>query len=333
VKVFLLLGLLFLTGCALLPAEEPALPPPALVPALVHAFGTAEAVRGDVQRFTDVIAHSVPAREEQLFFSVFGPTVLGIYVSAGDMVSAGDIIAELYRPDIQRQLLSALREEEWTLLYLSQLDDRRMLGTVNEADERRERETLLSSLEIIRMRIAYLRRQDETRFVRASIDGTVTQAMRFAYGMTANPANPVATIADQSQYVFRVSGPAAASIHPGDRFTLYFMHEPYTAEALDPEASGITRTDTAQQEAYLIIIDVYPPSMEGNHTATLRLVAEEALDAVIIPVTALRRTSHRTFVYVIEDGLRFDRDVDVGVTGSAWVEITGGLAEGEWVVN
>jgi multidrug efflux pump subunit AcrA (membrane-fusion protein) len=321
-KVFLCITVLFLSGCALLPEEDPALPPPALVLPQIRDFRTVEVVRGDVQRFTDVIALNVPVREEQLFFSVSGPVVLGIYVSAGDLVTEGEIVAELERPDIQVQLKNALREEEWALLNLSQLDARFEGGMESETGYQRERASLLVQLEIINIRLDYLRRQDENRFVRAAMDGVVTQALSFSYGMTADLENPVATIADQSQFLFRVSGENTEAMQPGDRFTLFFMREPFIAEVV--ERLG--------QEAFLVIIGDVPPAMGVTATATVQIMAEEALEAVAIPLTALRRTSLRTFVYVLEDGIRVDRDVDIGIIGTTWVEITGGLTVGERVV-
>jgi multidrug efflux pump subunit AcrA (membrane-fusion protein) len=275
-----------------------------------------------VRHYASLIAVNVPAREERLFFVESGPVVLGVYAAVGDRVAEGDVIAELYRPDVLEQLRALSREQEWALLDLSQLQARLTRGFINQRDYLLEEALLLARLEIIQMKLDYLRRQDEARFVRASMDGVVTQVMAFVPGMAADASHPVATVADQSHYLFKVSGSNAALLHYGEQYTLYFMHEPFTAKVTAAEAG----------EVYLEIISPGPPAAGDAATATVQVATQEALNAVAIPLTALRRTSLRTFVYVLEHGLRVDRDVDVGVIGNDLVEIVGGLAEGEQVV-
>jgi multidrug efflux pump subunit AcrA (membrane-fusion protein) len=325
--VLLLFGFLFLSGCALLPAEEAPAVVPALVPSQIRAYQTAEVVRGDIQRFTNLVAVNVPAREERLYFSVDGWTVLAVNVSLGDEVTAGDIIAELYRPEIGHQLKSALREEEYILLSLSQLN-------ASHDNYSRERVALESQLHIIHMRLAYLRRQEEMRFVRAGMDGVVTYALHFLYGMGSDTSHPVAIIADIGLHVFRVQGTGARNLHPGKSYPLHLRNESYDALVIDADAFGIVRPETGgADDAFLIITDENPPILSAQDTAMVQVVAEEALNTVIIPLSALRRTSTRTFVYVLENELRIARDVDVGIIGNDIVEIVGGLTIGERVVT
>lgn len=334
-----LTGMLLLSACFALPVEEPVLPPPIIQSFESATYKTVAVARGDVQRYRDLNASYVAAREEALSFTVGDVYIKSIYVEVGDVVQKGDVVAELDREYYVKELANAEQDETWALLKLKQLDERHALDlkeaavtgeAIDEAAYLDERESLQTQLETIRIRMEYLRFEDERRLLRAGMDGTVTYAMSFREGDTSTADQRVITVTDQSQSVFMVRGSEIEFLHIGEQHELIVNWESFTAEVVDPEILGIARVNS--DEAYLMIVDEEQPSFTARTYATLHLILDESKDVLYVPYAAVKKANARSFVYVLVDGVRTIRDIEIGLDGNSLTEVTGGLTEGETVI-
>ena len=125
VCAFILCGMagLSLSGCGLLPKEEELPTAPILVEVETEEYTVAKVARGDV-RITEIVrANYVPSASEKLAFRVGDEVVEKVYVQMGDVVKAGDVLAEL---DVSRQK-DQLRQQQDRIdsLYL-QLESMRL---------------------------------------------------------------------------------------------------------------------------------------------------------------------------------------------------------------
>jgi len=329
--MFALFAFLSLSGCSMLPIEEPPLMPPIVHAPEAHIHQTVATTRGDVIRHMSLFASYVPAREERLFFDMHGFRVMDIYVDIGDYVYEGDVIAALYWPDITTRLMNSNRRQEWLELYLSQLERRRQAGTITREHYLAQREQYTREMDILALELDYLTRQNQRRYLLSPMDGTVTHVAVFTEGMVSNTAVSFATIVDQSNSVFMVLPTIAEHLMTfGSYFTLYLDREPYRAVVIDPAEFGIQRDRGG--EAYLIFADE-APVMPTRPLATVFVELEKAENVLYIPIQALHRASERVFVYVLtQSGVRVLRDVEVGLRGNVSYEIISGLDEGELVI-
>jgi macrolide-specific efflux system membrane fusion protein len=62
-------------------------------------------------------------------------------------------------------------------------------------------------------------------------------------------------------------------------------------------------------------------------------VLEEAEDVLYVPFNTVKKANNRVFVYVLEDGVRMIRDIEIGLEGNMLTEIVSGLFEGEIVIQ
>lgn len=342
------------SGCFALPVEEDYVPPAVFTLREPRPWRTAAVTRGDVEVFTTITATHQPAREEVIFFPEVGVLVTGIYVSVGDEVSAGDIIASLDRRTTGDDLDRLLRDESRLLLRLQQLNEQHentlwradVSGIpVDDTSYINRRRDMLEDLHIIRSEIDYIQRQFDDHFIiRASMDGTVTQVMTFVEGMRSTRTrmvpiangvmlrdDPLVVIGDQSLSIFVVSVREAELLHPGDRFIMEVEGNQLWTEVIDPLAYNIIRPEVAWTEAILIYDDddlAFSPRAMGRINA----VFATSSDVLRIPIRALYYAEGRHFVYVLDNGIRRVRDVVIGLEGTQFVEIISGLSEGEWVV-
>ena len=341
----LFLGSIFfsLTGCFALPMEDPIPPPPIARVPEARQLRVAPVTRGNVYNTVFVSATYVPAREERLVFpiDVVGLRISNIYVGLGEDVQEGDIIAAVDWPEIQVHLESAEIALEGLKLELSHLNMRHR-QSLREAYILREPlddsgyvsavMRLNQRISVAKTEIAHLQDLNMKRFLRATMNGSVSQVVNLTYGMLANHVQTIAVIADSTYSVFEARSPAALEhMHIGDYFIFTMNREQYKMVVADPDELGIERGGFPA--VYLVFAEEHPVIF-GRQTISTFILLEKAENVLNIHTRALNTAAGRTFVFVMdEQGVRAIRDVEIGLRGSARVEIISGLEEGELVVD
>ena len=340
----LALGALLLTGCFALPVEEPVLPPPISAVPEIRILRTLEVGRGDVLLSSTPSTTYVPVRQEAMHFTVAGRRIRGVFVSVGDEVLAGDVLAELESPYLLDQLRDAQWDEEWVQLQLNQLNERHNFSLnqaqitgvpIDDSHYLGERSRLQGELGLIRMRISHLENEIDEMQIRAPFDGVVTWVMDFAGVMWSGIGQPVVTISDQGQYVFRLVGRDADFIEIGAYYDLTIGGEIFPAVAIDPDEEEIIRPaqgGVPGQEAFFRLIGDEMPLITGNTFASVFLLFDAAWDVVYLPTMLINIVGDRTFVYVVEDDTIVIRDIVLGMAGNNTTEIIYGLQEGDLVM-
>ncbi|MCL2202362.1 MAG: biotin/lipoyl-binding protein [Defluviitaleaceae bacterium] len=341
VRIFTLLFLagFLLSGCFALPMEEDYIPPAVFALPASPPWRTAEVARGDVVLFSTISATHQAAREEIIRFGVAGALITGVYVQVGDAVSAGDVIASLDRSGVAGDVERLIREEARLSLRIAQLNERHehtlwmaeVSGiAVDDSFYINTRRDLREDLEMLRRELDYLRRQYENRLIRAGMDGVVTRAIVFAERSFSVFGNHVATISDQTLSIFVVSMREAQVMQPGERFEMDVAGNLVWVEVVDPEEMGIHRPETAWIEAILVADG--GGVFASNAMGRIHAVFAASYDVLHVPFRAVNYVNGRHFVYVLEDGLRRLRHVEVGLEGTNYTEILDGLRLGEVVV-
>ena len=116
--IALLLTMAQFSACALFPTEDEPLSAPLLNAYEQRQPTLAVVRRDDLVRTKTISCRSRPIREQTYSFPVGGIYVDRVYVSVGDSVSAGDMLAELERKEILAQVEEAeitVRKQEYAL--------------------------------------------------------------------------------------------------------------------------------------------------------------------------------------------------------------------------
>ncbi|MEU7888499.1 efflux RND transporter periplasmic adaptor subunit [Microbispora bryophytorum] len=105
---------------------------------------------------------------------------------------------------------------------------------------------------------------------------------------------------------------------------------PGTVAHIDPTA---TTSDRLVRYGVTIVLNSRPARLLLGQSATVRVTTGQAADALYLPSQAVRAQGDGTAVVTVADGgTHSSRTVKVGVRGDSYVEITGGLSEGDQVV-
>jgi len=105
---------------------------------------------------------------------------------------------------------------------------------------------------------------------------------------------------------------------------------PGTVSHIDPTA---TTTNRLVRYGVTIVLNKRPARLLLGQSATVRVTTGEAADALYVPSQAVRTQGDGTAVVTVANGgTQTRRTVKVGVRGDSYVQITGGLSEGDQVV-
>ena len=86
------------------------------------------------------------------------------------------------------------------------------------------------------------------------------------------------------------------------------------------------------RDVVLVRVDAPPEALTRGQTGSASMVTDRRENVIVLPSDAVQTYVNRRFVFVLEDDLRVERTVEVGLSTSTQVEIVEGLSVGEQVV-
>jgi len=367
IRLGALLLTMSLTGaCSLLPVEEEAPPPPVIRSYEKVEYRFAEVTRGDLVETKRISCQYSPALEETLCFSVGGVLIENVYVSSGDVVKKGDILAVLESGLLSSQIDNQTLELEKLKLGRSQLTDtyklnleaetikleslrkdlesadegqRRMLEMQVEAQEKAVA-TLTNNyklqLDVYDTRIkasseklADLNSQMEKRKLVAGIDGTVTYVKETNPYSTSVENDKFIVIADKTSSVFIVSGDDATYLKPGDAVSIMLSNDSREATVVDAAELGLEPSDRL---AYIRLNETaFDIKERASGSITIELDRRD--DVLYVPRSAVKSANGKSIVYMLnDDGIKTMREIETGFQADGKVEIISGLDLGDQVI-
>jgi RND family efflux transporter MFP subunit len=254
----------------------------------------------------------------------------------GERVRAGQVLFELYSPD-----LMAAQAEYLQILARTGIEE----AAGASSEDGKLHESLLRSTGA-RLRLLGFEEDDlavlkSSRLalpvlpIRAPMSGTLIETAGVA-GAAAEPGTTLCAIADLGSLWVQVhifekdlasvaagdKAEVAVAAYPGDVFA-------GTLVLVGSIMDEATRTVTGRVEAGNAAARLKPGMF-----AEVRIISAQALSALVVPEAAVRTIAGRSLVFVPEGGGRFvRRDIETGRTFEGFVEVLKGLKEGDKVVT
>ena len=356
IGAFLALGMILtLSGCALLPEEEVLPDAPVQQASAEESFTFAYVQRGDLIRTERYTATYRAVREEQLCFAVSGVPFDERYVSEGDVVAEGQVLAALDRGTLEEDAARQAAQIETLELEVRQQEENRGLAQEKWEiewayldEEEREDATPLEevlrpydrAIEDLQGQIAVVRvRQEQTetelreRVLRAGISGVVTYARDLEKGTLSDDTQVVCTISDAGSSLFVVRTEDVENFPAGMAVEVVVGLEKqvFPCTVVGAQEAGALDGE-GEEEVYLRPDDAAAALADGDRGAvTLELDRRE--DVLYVNANAVKQMDDKHFVYVQDDnGLRAMAEVETGFEADGYVEICSGLEEGDAVI-
>ena len=319
----LIISMTGMTGCFFFPAEEELLEPPTVAIEDI-AYSTYTAKQKTIEDKTVATGYVFCKSQYNASFPESGGTLKTIYVTAGQHVEEGDLLAELDVGDLdylyKQQLLSVQKAQ---IAYNSS-------GT---ADAR-------LTLEMEQNTLTEYERQLNNSRIYAGMTGEVCFVQDMDPGTTVTAYKTIIKIVDPSQLCIQYSSSNMKSFPLGEEVTITVDGEDYSGcvsktptgvkEGLYDDFPAVMK-DTSS--IYCEFTDGTPSFLTVGQTADITAVFARHENAVVISKTLVKTDGDRTYVTILdENDTKKEVDVTVGITNATEAEILTGLNAGDRVV-
>lgn len=302
--------------------------------------------RNTIRKTKVISANYEQVMSENLSFSVDGRRLAGVYVSLGDTVKKGDLLAELLceeEQDYLGELEYAITTQE---MQIEQLQEKKELDLVQlsrkkaempeaeyqaevvriEQECKRKTEDIEDQLYIERMQYDELYQWIEGCKIYAGLDGTITYMGELGSDYSSWSRGKVFTVSDDAECAFLCTEPS---------FVSYFTEgETYVfASSTGEEYETVLETkDAATGMMRFKLVEGRQSTVLGQRVM-YSLVLEERQDVLNLPKDAVHFVDGDAYVYVFDsEGDRQAKKVSVGLQADMDVEIVSGLSEGDEVI-
>ena len=312
-----------LGGCFLLPQEEEILAPPLLAtPEISYRVITAEP--GVIEDRVTVGGVFIYPSQHSLKFRFRSGPLRGIYVGYGDDVQPGELVADLDTDNLE---LEVRRQE--ILLRKAELAAERAEA---HAADRFTRENAALDVELEKLRLQQLHDELAKSRLVAPVAGEVVYIAALGEGEPVEPFRTVVQIADPTEVLLSYNGPKRSEFALGAEVSVDIRGDKYQGEVVMTPFNVPRDAPDEMRELILIRVDGLPDEVEKGDTASVVLIRARREDVIVLPRNLVQTYLGRRFVYVLKDGLREERNVEIGIQTPTQVEVADGLEPGEEVV-
>ena len=345
--------LVSLTGCREAQTQAPALLEPVgvkmdLESAVYEDIFSADVYEGEVVPWVEEISFAVDGKVEN------------VLVSVGDTVKKGDVLITL---DVEeaREQIEALKTQIEEITKSGEFEDRLLLADIEIASQellalnnafsaeetcrvqeieiqtlqtklRQNQDLRALSLEEKKRQLSLWQQEVENNAVTAPFDGQVLYTVVTQPGEAVKSYEPVLYLADDSRLFLKTEYLSDQTFESAERISARIGDREYSVSYVPYE----------EEEFFSMLLsgeDLWTKFQVEDEEQTLKsgqygvlLVNRVYLEHVLtVPANAVYRESGQSYVYLVEDGQRIRRDVTVGFSTDARVQILEGLQEGEQV--
>ncbi len=312
-----------LTGCFLLPKEEAILAPPIMEPPEI-TYKTIAVTRKDIEDSVRVTGYFVYARQKSVQFRSASGRLDAIYVSYGDVVEEGQLLASLVTNNTELRI----RQQELRVRKLELGLERKQLTGA----DRFEIEMAKLDLELGKIQLEQLINELETSRLRAPMSGEIVYITNAAEGDYIDSYRTMFQIADRSKLYLSYAGSNLGEFRLGMKVVVAYEDAEYDGEVVMTPAQFPIDAPESQRRQVMFEVRGLPDTVKKGESARVVLILQKQENALVIPRSQVQRYLGRKYVYVLEDGVRTERNIDTGIENATEVEVTEGLEEGELIV-
>ena len=359
---------LILSGCQLMPAEETLPEIPIDRPHKKVEYNMTTVQRGDLILSQTVRCYYDLTNEETLSFSVGSVYIDSVYVTEGQQVQAGDLLATLDQENLRDQIATqqykldtlnlqkkqlqeskALDLQEHDILIdnlkkeldtssdadsiLKKIETQKQKRTNTEAQYAKKAQDLEDSIYLQELKLQETKASLETRQLRAGISGIVTFVRNYTEGQRSVKGQNVITISDWDSALFYIKGEHSTYFPVGTETVITANKTELEAVAVDPALYGIAPPKEDESPKAYLKLKKPDPTLSDGDKGSIELILDQRLNVLYVEKDAVSTANGKSFVYVLdENGLRTTKDVTTDMVCGDYIEIVSGLQEGDRVI-
>ncbi len=313
-----------LSGCFLFPREERLLAPPVMETPEIK-YRTIPVKRGTIEDSVRVTGYFVYAQQHSVSYKSMTGRLASIEVDYGDVVDEGDVLAVLEIDNLDtliKQLEIQKKRAELTL------ERKEILGS-----DRLELEIADLDIQLIQLSLDEQFAKEERSLLRSPMAGEVIYIANVSEGDFISSYKTMFQVADISELYLSYQGSSLSEFRLGMQVKVVIEKADYDGKVIMTPAQFPFDAPDSQKRQIIFKVDDLPVDIvEKGDSAGVYLILEQSEDTLIIPRNQIQHYMGRKFVYILEDGIRTERNIQTGIENSTEAEVVKGLEEGELIV-
>lgn len=311
-----------LTGCGFLGSQEVYHPMPQMTRAQQTEAEIAIVLQGDLADEKVITALAQPAQQSSLSFAVTGEKIEGFYVSVGDRVRKGQVLAELSCEAYLQELKQTQYELERVRIQKSQQKGLFEQYAMSKSEYERSMADLENNELYLTQKISELNVLLRERRIVADMDGTVKRMTEVEFSAVSEEGREmIVLVGGETTYTARVLD--LAGLTKGMHYFMETKEQSYEVELLD-----IEQTEDGQ---YALTFGFpYNDNDTGNGgSGKIIYTAHDVKDVLYVDQRAVSKVGDTYYVYYMEDGYRQAKQVVAGPQVANYYVIEKGVSKGD----
>ena len=323
-KVFLLLTFFLFSGCFLLPKEEEILAPP-LMKTPEISYTVIEPYRGNIENTLSVTGNYVTRDQISVYFAPEGGYIKDLYVREGDYIQKGQLLAELDTDELEYNYTLAKLAYQKAELNIKKSES----GFTSPVDKE------LAQIALEEQRIRTDRAKEKLIMAQlfSPIEGEIVYKRGILVGEKIQSYKSLYHIAPPQIMEVRYQGYKHSDFVPGMEVDLIYDRVSYKGLVVQTPRNTPYEDMEKYKETVFIRPEVMPEGVRRGGYCTVKVVLEKSEETIILPRNVVQKYSGRSYVYILEEGIRKERIVETGIQSSTEIEIIKGVELGEKVIK
>ncbi len=318
--------LLLLSGCGVIQKEEEIRMMRYGEKTVQEDVEIAVVLKGDLVSENNIFVYCEREAGSSLSFGVSGIPYDEFYVSKGDEVTRGQLLAKLECDDYQEQKEAAQYELQRIDIELKKLDSDFANYGMSLKDYERQKADYENQKLVLNQRMEELSVYISERYIYADMDGVVEEMAEVGRQDLSEEGLVIFELTGGGQE-FRGNTADTRKLAIGQTYSLTLDGEVYEV-ILDRMDEG----ENGDVQVVFIFADGkdHPITSERG---VVKYVVEEEKDVLYIPKNAVSKGGDRYYVYFLnEAGLREMKEISISDSYGDYYVVTAGLSEGEEII-
>jgi macrolide-specific efflux system membrane fusion protein len=187
----------------------------------------------------------------------------------------------------------------------------------------------------IEYQLQQVQKELESAVIVTPVEGMIYDVSKLNLGENVGAYYPILTIVKLEDVQIIYSGLNIKHFEVGMKVKVFFDQEEFEGEvAVSP---AYVPKDAPANTKETVIINIKDLTIEtitkGVRNLRVNLILDEKNDVVVVPKRVLQNYLGNKYVYVLEDGIKKQRFVEIGTETNLEAEIIKGLEAGEIIID
>lgn len=316
----------FMSGCSMGKAAEVYYPMPQMNAQKQSETIMATVMQGDLKEEKTINLLAKAGQESSLSFHVSDIAYDAFYVSAGDQVKKGQILARLYCEDLikpQREAQLSLEEAKIRLSMQKGLFDQ---YAMNKTDYERSVSDLQNEIKALQEEIQEYDVRIKERTIFADMDGYVKSVSNVDLSQGSQEGREIFTLCGgDMEYTASVSDLAGLTVGK-----TYEMN--VNESVIDVTLDSAQKEDTVYKLVFTPADSRSQSDSDVTASGKITYVTHELKNVLYVDQLAVTKVGDISYVYYEKDGTRQARQVTTGPVINGYYVIKDGVTEGEELI-